>query len=246
MSQPLRIGDRKTGVFPYNRILGEQIIEKARVFSGQLVIEFCAASGKLGYSVCTAIGAKMLILAEIDPLSCRAAREHWHRHAKHVNVVIVEDDLTQSRIDAPRVHALILCNPPHVPLPPSFSGWRNAYGGSDGLFFVRAMFRWLRRCHGDTHFLISTYILTPTPLLTTTSLLSMIAEGDPGVTSIHHYSVPGWTIHRGIDEPNPGATEKILSFYLSRCPKTEKQMFQSKIEANPFMHHILIEGRIGQ
>jgi len=237
----LHIDKFTNGVFPWNEQLGYEFKKRVKNIKGKTVVDLCSGTGNLGVEVANTIGAKRVVLYEINHASCQEALRIW-KNLDDLEIHVIEADIlsTPPFLDYPGV--VVVSNPPHAPLPDSFSDWRNAYGGKDGLMFVRAIFDCLLKCQQDVPFLIATYFLSKEISLTISDVLKGLDKNDPGIKNIYHFNKPTWN-WIGIDEKdNPSRSENVLSWYLDYCNEDEKMSFLKYLKEHPYIHHILIEG----
>jgi methylase of polypeptide subunit release factors len=228
------------GIFPWNEYLGREFTERAKKYKADTVMDLFAGTGHLGVEVANKINASRVILIEINPASCHKAMSLWKNYNRK-KVYVVQADILRNP-PSPHFNGVVVSNPPHAPLPDSFSTWQNAYGGDDGLLFVRAMFEWLLKCKRRVSFLIAGYFLTNKIDITIEDVIKKIDRGDPGVESIYHFKEPSWKWIGIKENTNPALSEKVFSWYLDYCQEYEKVNFLSLLRNNPYVHHILIEG----
>lgn len=240
MRDILEIEKFTSGIFPWNECFGREFSERARKFKSHTVMDLCAGTGHLGIEVANKIGASRVILIEINPVSCHKAMSIWKNY-NGKKVYVVQADILRNPL-SPYFNGVMICNPPHAPLPDSFLPWQNAYGGDDGLLFVRAIFDWLLKCKKRVSFLIAAYFLGNKIDITIEDVIKTIDIGNPGVESIYHFKEPTWRWIGIKEKDNPAPSEKVFSWYLDYCQENEKVSFTNFLRNNLCVHHILIEG----
>ena len=228
------------GVFPWDEQIGAEIAERTKYFVSDKVLDLCAGTGYLGVTVAKTVGAKKVILVEIDAVSCQMAWTLWKSDC-HRAVCVIQGDIRNLDF-FPLYDGLVVSNPPCAPLPDSFRTWRNVYGGKDGLLYVRAIIKWLLQFQSAVPFFISTYFLSPREEISIKDLSSVIGIDDMIKKNIYHFQRPAWNWIGIADQKNPGYSEEIFRWYSDYCEDREKDAFLKYLKEKPYAHHILIEG----
>lgn len=231
------------GVFPWNKELGTEFVERTKYYHEYEVLDLCAGTGHLGMTVAETIRARKVIFVEVDPASCSLIRSIWKtvERGKVRPFHVVQKDV-RTLAPLPFQNGLVVANPPHAPLPDSFRGWRNVYGGKDGLLFVREILKWLLRCPSRVLFFVATYFLSQKKEMSIADLSEALGVESEIITNIYHFRKPAWN-WIGIDgTKNPSCSENVLAWYQSYCDVNERKIFHDLLRNKPYTHHILVEG----
>ena len=116
----------------------------------QRVLDLCTGNGSLAVLAAMTYPEVSVDAADISPDALAVARINIDRHELAARITLIESDGLAA---CPGGYDLILCNPPYVnatsmaALPPEFRAEPalalagNMHGGSDGMDFVRALFK---------------------------------------------------------------------------------------------------------
>ena len=235
------------GIFPWFPILGIEFVRAVKHIGIQrvdTVIDLCCGQGYLGGMLAEVLKPHQVMAVDIDSESCNIA-EKIFREKGNFKVIVVQQDVSYF---VPKVNyaekLLIISNPPCVPLPDTLSHLRNVYGGKDGLFIVRSIFKNIFKIKTNFSFIISTFFISNSKGINYKHVQKKLnlSTGKNITFKILFPNLPAWSF-RGLPAVNPIPLHLALKDYLSLlCLQKKWTRIYTKKGEYKFLYHIFLVG----